>query len=41
MIYKVENINEKSIKLTVKFTKEEFNKALEKNNEKQGQEQLN
>ena len=41
MVYKVENINEKSIKLTVKFTKEEFNKALEKHQEKQGQEQLN
>ena len=41
MVYKVESLNEKSIKIIVKFTKEEFNKALEKHNDKQGQEQIN
>lgn len=41
MVYKVEILEDNKVKIIVKFTKEEFDKAISKNADKQGQEQLN
>ena len=40
MVYKVEILEDNKVKIIVKFTKEEFDKAISKNADKQGQEQL-